>query len=405
MSKNNTNNNMSSWLGAALGGLGSIFGGLLGKSGQDAANAANLQIARETNEANRNNQEYQNNWNLNMWNMQNRYNTPAEQRKRLEDAGLNPIFYGLDGTGNAGALQSAPFTAVPGAPMSNSGAFLGQGISNAALQAAQIANIQADTKQKEADTRGQSLQNEILNASKGDIISYNHVQVRVSETQADLNEATADEKAKHIEEMDTNIQYMNTLIDQICQNMDYQHLQYALDNWYKHKEMELNERHLSNEERQIALNELNGQRDFVIASYNAKTNRMNAETNQQNAATTALRYSWLTLSEAMKLPGELRIQDGQYQFYTSSAELNNWKSVGVQIDNASNARAYALNLGSDGKIDPERMFVSLIDVLANVKAYQMGLAQQPEGYATFNATQALGGNQNVLGDKYKSNNN
>lgn len=46
-------------------------------------------------------------WNLEMWNKQNEYNTPTAQLERLRDAGLNPLFYGLDGTGNAGDVGSA----------------------------------------------------------------------------------------------------------------------------------------------------------------------------------------------------------------------------------------------------------------------------------------------------------
>lgn len=48
----------------------------------------------------------QNDWNLNMWNMTNEYNTPAEQVKRMREAGLNPLYYGLDGS-SAGMQQSA----------------------------------------------------------------------------------------------------------------------------------------------------------------------------------------------------------------------------------------------------------------------------------------------------------
>ena len=136
---------------AGVGALGSLFGGLFGKKGSDKANQMNLQIARETNQANRENQEYQNAWNLEQWNRENEYNSPLEKRKRLEAAGLNPIFYGLDGVANAGSLQSAPFTAVNGAPMLNSGEFLGNSIANAAKTAAEIELMRSQAKKNDAE--------------------------------------------------------------------------------------------------------------------------------------------------------------------------------------------------------------------------------------------------------------
>lgn len=50
----------------------------------------------------------QNEYNIQMWNMQNEYNTPANQMKRYREAGLNPnLIYG-NGTSSAGNAGSAP---------------------------------------------------------------------------------------------------------------------------------------------------------------------------------------------------------------------------------------------------------------------------------------------------------
>ena len=48
----------------------------------------------------------QNDWSLMMWNKTNEYNSPINQIARLENAGLNPLYYGLDGS-SANALESA----------------------------------------------------------------------------------------------------------------------------------------------------------------------------------------------------------------------------------------------------------------------------------------------------------
>lgn len=50
--------------------------------------------------------EKQNEWSLDMWNKTNEYNSPTAQVSRLREAGLNPLYYGLDGT-SANALESA----------------------------------------------------------------------------------------------------------------------------------------------------------------------------------------------------------------------------------------------------------------------------------------------------------
>lgn len=173
---------------AGVGALGSLFGGLFGKKGSDKTNQMNLQIARETNQANRENQEYQNAWNLEQWNRENEYNSPLEKRKRLEAAGLNPIFYGLDGAGNAGSLQSAPFTAVNGAPMLNSGEFMANGIANAAKTAAEIQLMQSQAKKNDAERDNTELENQIVSATMGDVIRGKSYEVEILKGSVSLPE-------------------------------------------------------------------------------------------------------------------------------------------------------------------------------------------------------------------------
>lgn len=84
-----------------LGGITSLFGG------KHAADKS-LQATRETNKANRELAQYQNEWNLAQWNRMNAYNTPAAQRQRYEDAGINPYFaLGNIQPGQAESLNSA----------------------------------------------------------------------------------------------------------------------------------------------------------------------------------------------------------------------------------------------------------------------------------------------------------
>jgi hypothetical protein len=99
-----------------MGLLGSIAGGLFGLGSSAIQNSQNSQSVRETNQMNykinqMNNQFnermaiQQRNWQENMWNKENSYNTASAQRQRLEEAGLNPYLM-LNG-GSAGVAQSA----------------------------------------------------------------------------------------------------------------------------------------------------------------------------------------------------------------------------------------------------------------------------------------------------------
>lgn len=96
--------------------FGSIAGGLLGVGSSSFQNSQNRQNVRETNQMNykinqMNNQFnermaiQQRNWQENMWNKENAYNTASAQRQRLEEAGLNP--YLMMNGGSAGVAQSA----------------------------------------------------------------------------------------------------------------------------------------------------------------------------------------------------------------------------------------------------------------------------------------------------------
>nr|DAV44052.1 MAG TPA: Putative minor capsid protein [Microviridae sp.] len=96
--------------------LGSLAGGLLGAGSSVVQNSQNRQSVRETNQMNYkinqlNNQFnermaiQQRNWQENMWNKENFYNTASAQRQRLEEAGLNP--YLMMNGGSAGVSQPA----------------------------------------------------------------------------------------------------------------------------------------------------------------------------------------------------------------------------------------------------------------------------------------------------------
>lgn len=97
--------------GSLIGGGASILGNVFNVGSQRSANRANLQIARENNQFNEKMMEKQMAYNLDMFNRTNEYNSASSQRKRLEQAGLNP--YMMMSGGNAGSAANTLGVTAP----------------------------------------------------------------------------------------------------------------------------------------------------------------------------------------------------------------------------------------------------------------------------------------------------
>lgn len=88
----------------------------------------------------------QNAFNETMWNKSNEYNSAQSQVERLRAAGLNPLYYGVDGN-PAAPMQSAQPLSYQRASMPILPNPLATGV-DSALKVAQISNVQADTVKK-----------------------------------------------------------------------------------------------------------------------------------------------------------------------------------------------------------------------------------------------------------------
>lgn len=131
-----------SLLSAGIGALGSVFGSLFGKKSQDDTNKANMELA-----------EYQYSKNLEMWNRQNEYNTPANQVKRIKAAGLNPaLLYGSGSVANT--ASSAPSYQAPNLrAYTNFGDLGASYLSQIPLQAAQVRNLDSNSALTDQKTK------------------------------------------------------------------------------------------------------------------------------------------------------------------------------------------------------------------------------------------------------------
>ena len=97
-------------------GIGALGGALFGKKSTDSANKTNLKINQMNNDFNAREAQKSRDFQLDMWNRENEYNTASSQRKRLEEAGYNPYMSdaqagtatGMSGTSSATAAGASP---------------------------------------------------------------------------------------------------------------------------------------------------------------------------------------------------------------------------------------------------------------------------------------------------------
>lgn len=85
--------------------IGSIFGSSLSARSQRKANEMNLKINQMNNDFNAKEAEKARAFQLDMWNKENAYNTPAAQRERMEQAGYNAYMNPAD-AGSASGMSS-----------------------------------------------------------------------------------------------------------------------------------------------------------------------------------------------------------------------------------------------------------------------------------------------------------
>lgn len=154
----------------AIAGAGSLIGSLFSSSGSRYAARKQLQAVRETNAANLQIAQQNNAFNERMWNLQNEYNTPENQRARLEAAGINPYLM-LDGS-STGVAQSSPTAdqsgtqVAPDVGSTIAGGYqsMGNSIASAASQIAQMSfqnDLQnANVAKTTAEAQNSDLQNQ-----------------------------------------------------------------------------------------------------------------------------------------------------------------------------------------------------------------------------------------------------
>lgn len=142
-------------VGGIISGVGSLLGGL-------GSSAMNNKAVQDTNKANMEIAKYQAQWqqqenekayqrSLNMWNLQNEYNSPTQQMARIRAARLNPnLVYGNGVTGNSSGSTPQYEPAKFNAPTMQAYRGWNLGISDAISQFLAYRTVKAQVDNMEA---------------------------------------------------------------------------------------------------------------------------------------------------------------------------------------------------------------------------------------------------------------
>ena len=159
-------------------------------AGAVVGTGANIVSTAMTNRANERMQQQQNAWNLEQWNRNNEYNSPAAQLQRMKAAGLNlDLMYGQNASGAAGnsATPATGTNPIPKQPF-----FLDPTMS------AQIRALNAKAYSDEMNGNGQDLQNEVFSKTGLQQALKN---LGLTDTEIQKNVAQAEELHTRVDDM------------------------------------------------------------------------------------------------------------------------------------------------------------------------------------------------------------
>lgn len=155
--------------GSTVGGGGGLVGTLAQVGGAIYSAYQNRQNVKDTIAGNKAQSEYAYSKDLEMWNRQNDYNSPANQMARLKAAGINPNFGFSSGGGATGNASSMPKYNAPTVDYSNRRPVVDipqmmAQYQDFQMRKAQIDNVKAQTTNVDARTASEASRNFLLGA-------------------------------------------------------------------------------------------------------------------------------------------------------------------------------------------------------------------------------------------------
>ena len=218
-------------LSAALGIASSFAGNIASNKNIDTQIAAQQNENQKNRDWNLNLAKLQNQWNIDQWNRENAYNSPASQMARYKAAGLNPdLIYGQPNLSAASPEMTSGDGSLP-TDVSNlaNKRTIGDIVSQAAstrLTNAQAKLAESQANKTDAETEGQGYQNDILksdaafrDALNSGTVDLNNMSLKVSEKGMQLTDEQIGKLRKECDQIDQNIEQSRAAVDEIRQKI------------------------------------------------------------------------------------------------------------------------------------------------------------------------------------------
>ena len=284
------------WIKTGLGFVSGLAGNISANKNIDKQIAAQREENEKNREYNLNLARLQNQWNLDQWNRENAYNSPAAQRARLAAAGMNPdLAYGEGVSANIAASSPEMTAGAPSVPTDVSNLANKQTIGDVVRSTMQLRLAESQAKANDAgakktdqETKNLAVENNILSADALTRAMQNEMNIEFTKSQVYYNHALAKESHANTERLAAETNKINqetenlytqrdVLLQQV-KNMEIEAVQKKFDMWLKSKEFDLQVQQVmqSIKESDSRINLNNQQASDIVATQTARLLNLNA---------------------------------------------------------------------------------------------------------------------------------
>ena len=326
-------------LGTAIGIASSFAGNIANNKNIDKQIASQKEENQKNRDWNLNLARQQNQWNIEQWNRENAYNSPAAQMARYKAAGLNPdLMYGQQNLSAASPEMTAGEGSQP-TDVSNLANKRTIGDTIAQASATRLTNAQAKLAESQADkvdaeTVGQTINNEWLPKLLKGQTEINEADIKDKLASAGLKGKQIEVAVEQIKVMQQSVKESQKKIEDLqsqMENRTFQQVQSMLEyNLRKDKQRYEISEILS----RVGLNHASVKRILNVLPFEIAESISRANANDATAALTFLKQGT-----------EQLIQENTRLSNSEKKEL----IQSLQTDNLEKAMNVSVRLGSDGK--------------------------------------------------------
>lgn len=312
--------------------------------------ASNMNINKQVSEQRKENQanrdwnlnlaKMQNNWNIEQWNRENAYNSPAAQMARYKAAGLNPdLMYGQQNLSAASPEMTAGEGSQP-TDVSNlaNKRTIGDIVSQAAttrLTNAQAKLAESQANKTDAETTGQTINNEWLPQLLKGQTDINEADVKQRLADAGLKGKQIEVAVEQIKVMQQSVKESQAKINDLqsqMENRTFQQVQAMLEYNLKKSKQHYEIREILSK---IGVNSANTKRILGLLPYEIAESISRTNVNDSTAALTFLKQGTEMIIQA----------NGRLDNAQKSAMID-----ALKMDNMEKAMELSIHLNKDGSM-------------------------------------------------------